>query len=139
MVIIPLTISVCYLIKKCSFFYLKCKFISFSWCEDMQNILQKTCIYDQCCCLLSDMAPFYEEVCTELKWSIDKALLSKMKDANQKKLKELDEKQKDAEENLGETEIRDALYARAEYLTKIGDKVSKTLICYKNSRLKLFP
>lgn len=70
----------------------------------------------------NDMAPFYEEVCAELKWSVDKAFLSKMKEANQKKFKELDEKQKDAEENLGETEIRDALYARAEYLTKIGDK-----------------
>lgn len=69
------------------------------------------------------MAPFYEEVCAELKWAVDSDLLSKMKEANQKKLKELDEKQKDAEENLGETEIRDALYARAEYLTRIGDKV----------------
>ena len=51
------------------------------------------------------MAPFYEEVCAELKWAVDSDLLSKMKEANQKKLKELDEKQKDAEENLGETEI----------------------------------
>ena len=72
----------------------------------------------------TDMAPFYEELCTELKWQLDKDLLAKMKEANEKKLKEFDEALKDAEENLGETEIRDVHYSRAEYLCKIGDKVS---------------
>ena len=42
---------------------------------------------------------------------------------NEEKFKKLDETLKDAEENLGETEIRDALYAKAEYLCQIGDKV----------------
>ena len=41
---------------------------------------------------------------------------------NEKELKSLDEKIADAEANLGESEHREALLAKAEYLTKIGDK-----------------
>ena len=70
-----------------------------------------------------DMAPLYEELCAELKWAVDKALLAKMQANNEEKFKQLDETVKDAEGNLGETEIRDALYAKAEYLCKIGEKV----------------
>lgn len=69
-----------------------------------------------------DMAPFYEEICTELKWDVDNSLLATMHTNNEETVKKLDETLKDAEENLGETEIRDALYAKAEYLCKIGDK-----------------
>ncbi|EDO30816.1 predicted protein [Nematostella vectensis] len=69
-----------------------------------------------------DMAPFYEELCAEFKWPVDKPLLEKMKQKNTEKLEELDKTLKDAEENLGETEIRDALFARGEYLCSIGDK-----------------
>ena len=71
------------------------------------------------------MAPFYEEICTDLKWAIDNSLLATMHANNEETFKKLDETVKDAEENLGETEIRDALYAKAEYLCKIGDKVRK--------------
>ena len=74
--------------------------------------------------LLIDMAPLYEEVCAELKWPIDKALLAKMQSKNQEKLEKLEETLKDTEENLGETEVRDALYDKAEYLCKIGEKVT---------------
>ena len=74
------------------------------------------------------MAPFYEELCAELKWAVDKALLAKMQANNEEKFKQLDETLKDAEENLGETEIRDALYAKAEYLCKIGEKVQTVTI-----------
>merc|ERR1712193_199837 len=47
---------------------------------------------------------------------------SDMSAENEAELKVLDEKIKDAEENLGESELREALLAKAEYLTKIGDK-----------------
>lgn len=53
---------------------------------------------------------------------MDAAKLAAMKEKNAAKLKELDEKVKDAEENLGETEVRDALLAKADYLAQIGDK-----------------
>ena len=39
---------------------------------------------------------------------------------NETELKVLEDKIKDAEENLGESEHREALLAKAEYLTKIG-------------------
>ena len=39
---------------------------------------------------------------------------------NETQLKVLEDKIKDAEENLGESEHREALLAKAEYLTKIG-------------------
>lgn len=80
--------------------------------------------FDKLMLLLIDMAPLYEEVCAELKWPIDKALLAKMQSKNQEKLEKLDETLKDTEENLGETEVRDALYDKAEYLCKIGEKVT---------------
>lgn len=69
-----------------------------------------------------NMAPFYEEVCRELGWKVDEQLLTTMKAANEAKLKQLDEALEDAEKNLGETEIRDAMLSKAEYLSRIGDK-----------------
>merc|ERR550539_1400987 len=45
-----------------------------------------------------------------------------MNKENEEELKKLEDKIKDAEENLGESEHREALLAKAEYLTKIGEK-----------------
>lgn len=50
-------------------------------------------------------------------------LLNKMKKANEEELKRLDNELEDAEKILGESEIRDAMMAKAEYLCRIGDKV----------------
>lgn len=69
------------------------------------------------------MAPYYEALCKDLKWQADTDLLSKMKKENEDELKRLDDVLEDAEKNLGESEIRDAMMARAEYLIRIGDKV----------------
>ncbi|KAF9579284.1 26S proteasome non-ATPase regulatory subunit 6, partial [Lunasporangiospora selenospora] len=77
-----------------------------------------------------NMAPFYELICEEQGWTVDTALLEEMKKANEESLKKLDERLKDAEENLGETEISDALLARAEHFAKIGDK-EKSLTAYR--------
>jgi len=68
------------------------------------------------------MTPFYLECCKELAWPVDQNLVSKMKTANEEKLKELDSRIEDAEKNLGETEIREANLLKAEYLSLIGDK-----------------
>ncbi|XP_055773159.1 26S proteasome non-ATPase regulatory subunit 6-like [Salvelinus fontinalis] len=70
----------------------------------------------------NDMAPYYENLCKDLKWQLDTDLLSKMKKANEEELKRLDDVLEDAEKNLGESEIRDAMMARAEYLIRIGNK-----------------
>jgi 26S proteasome regulatory subunit N7 len=69
------------------------------------------------------MTPFYLDCCKELNWKVDDKLVSKMKLENETRLKELDGKIEDAEKNLGETEIREANLAKAEYLSLIGDKV----------------
>lgn len=71
----------------------------------------------------SDMAPYYEALCKSLEWQIDMDLLNKMKKANEEELKRLDNELEDAEKILGESEIRDAMMAKAEYLCRIGDKV----------------
>lgn len=68
------------------------------------------------------MAPFYEELCKDLKWKCDENLLKKMKAANEAELKKLDASIEDAEKNLGETEVREFMLKKAEYLCKIGDK-----------------
>uniref|UniRef100_A0A4W3HAR8 26S proteasome non-ATPase regulatory subunit 6 n=1 Tax=Callorhinchus milii TaxID=7868 RepID=A0A4W3HAR8_CALMI len=70
----------------------------------------------------NNMAPYYEELCKDLGWSVDTDLLTKMKKANEEELKRLDDILKDAEKNLGESEIRDSMMAKAEYLCRIGDK-----------------
>lgn len=70
----------------------------------------------------ADMAPLYQYLCTDLGLPLDAAKLAEMQAANTAKLVELEAKTKDAEENLGETEVRDGLLAKAEYLASIGDK-----------------
>lgn len=70
----------------------------------------------------SNMAPFYEECCKDLEWSVDDALLQKMKKANADKVKELESAIEEAETSMGESEIREAYLAKAEHFTRIGDK-----------------
>ena len=84
------------------------------------------------------MAPFYEELCRDLGWRLDEGLLKKMKDANEKKLKELDATLDDAEKNQGEIEVRDTLLKKAEYYSCIGAKVcgvNYLLFSYSNTFL----
>eukprot|EP01102_Stenamoeba_stenopodia_P009552 TRINITY_DN2830_c0_g1_i3.p2 TRINITY_DN2830_c0_g1~~TRINITY_DN2830_c0_g1_i3.p2 ORF type:complete len:123 (-),score=35.69 TRINITY_DN2830_c0_g1_i3:1158-1526(-) len=69
------------------------------------------------------MLPFYQFVCDQLKWEPNKGLEAKLKEANDAKLKELDDKIEDAIKNLGENEIREAHLAKAEFYARIGDKV----------------
>lgn len=77
---------------------------------------------------LHNMAPYYEALCKSLEWQIDVDLLNKMKKANEEELKRLDNELEDAEKILGESEIRDAMMAKAEYLCRIGDKVLLTFL-----------
>lgn len=69
-----------------------------------------------------DMAPFYEEVCKSLDWTVDEALLSTMKAHNAEQLKIHDDAIEDAEKNLSEMEVREANLKKSEYLCRIGDK-----------------
>jgi len=78
----------------------------------------------------NNMAPFYTHVCENLKIQVDQKLLQKMQKNNSDDLLKLDERIEDAEKNLGETELSDGLIAKAEYLTKIGEK-EKALTAYR--------
>lgn len=68
------------------------------------------------------MAPFYKEVCQDLNWPVDEGLLAKMQAKNAEQLKELDAAIEDAEQNLGEMEVREANLKKSEHLCRIGDK-----------------
>ena len=71
-----------------------------------------------------DMSPYYKYVtCASNISPVDKTLLAEMEAANEEELKKLDERLVEAEKIEGESEISDALKARANYLTRIGDEV----------------
>jgi len=69
-----------------------------------------------------EMGGFYSQCVAEGLLTEDKSLKEELAELNKKQLKELEAKIKDAEENLGESELREALLHKAEYLTKIGNK-----------------
>lgn len=69
------------------------------------------------------MKNFYLELCEQFHWDIDQNLLSRLTTRNEKEIAAFDAKIADAEENLGETEVRESLLAKANYYNQIGDKV----------------
>jgi len=77
------------------------------------------------------MLPFYLFVCEQLKWEPNQILVTKLQEANNSKLKELDDKIEDAIKNLGENEIREAHLAKAEFFARIGHKVPKLLSLHR--------
>jgi len=68
------------------------------------------------------MAPYYKVVTSSNAIPIDAAVLKELEKANEDELAKLDERLAEAEKTEGESEISDALKARANYLTKIGEK-----------------
>jgi len=69
----------------------------------------------------NEMAPYYQLIAEEL-GGLDNALFEKMKQTNAEKLKKLQDTLADAQENLGESEVREALLAIADHYGRIGDK-----------------
>uniref|UniRef100_A0A0C9S491 26S proteasome regulatory subunit RPN7 n=1 Tax=Wollemia nobilis TaxID=56998 RepID=A0A0C9S491_9CONI len=69
-----------------------------------------------------DMALLYESLCADLGWDMDQTLLQNMRAKIDDDLSKLDEKITDAEENLGESEVREAHLAKSLYYIRIGDK-----------------
>ncbi len=70
--------------------------------------------------MYAELGPFYAQVCEQLGWTVDDARLADMSAANKKHLEDLEAKITDAKENLGDTEVKGALLAKADYLCKIG-------------------
>eukprot|EP00126_Sphaerothecum_destruens_P009089 Sdes_comp20427_c0_seq1m14516 len=86
--------------------------------QDKKSLLQRILTEVK----LHNMAPFYEEFCSDTKTIVDKALLSSMQSFCSEKIKKMDEKIEDAVKNLGETEIREANLEKSEFYCRIGDK-----------------
>ncbi len=76
------------------------------------------------------MAPYYRLVISTGALPSDQTILESLENANKEELAKLDERVAEAEKQEGESDIADALKARANYLTKIGDKVYTRSYCY---------
>ncbi|XP_078444615.1 26S proteasome regulatory subunit Rpn7 [Wolffia australiana] len=69
-----------------------------------------------------DMAPLYESLGAKSVLPFDAEVLATMRGKIEGEIAKLDEKIADAEENLGESEVREAHLAKSLYFIKIGDK-----------------
>jgi 26S proteasome regulatory subunit N7 len=69
------------------------------------------------------MAPYLSHLVSSSLLPDSSDLLSKLEATNKSHLTKLDADLEDAQTNLGETEISDALKAKALYLARIGEKV----------------
>ncbi len=69
------------------------------------------------------MAPYYRIVTSASVLPLDQSLLERMEKENKEELEKIEERLEEAKKTEGETDIADALRARANYLTRIGDKV----------------
>ena len=74
------------------------------------------------------MAPYYRIVTSTSALPLDQALLERMEKENKDELDKIEERLEEAKKTEGETDIADALRARANYLTRIGDKVRLTRV-----------
>ncbi|KAI9916994.1 hypothetical protein PsorP6_017993 [Peronosclerospora sorghi] len=68
------------------------------------------------------MTPFYRRVCREFHWPVDPALEARMEAQNALELARLDARVADAEQNLGEIEVLEAMLAKARMYSRIGEK-----------------
>ncbi|KAH0863338.1 hypothetical protein HID58_080549 [Brassica napus] len=89
--------------------------------QDIEKVQLKSDVLDS---IESDgMAPLFETLAASSVLELDQSLLDPMRASNEEELKKLDEKIVDAEENLGESEVREAHLAKALYFIRISDKL----------------
>ena len=72
---------------------------------------------------MTEMAPYYRIVTSTGALPLDKSVLASLEQANTDELKKLEERLEEAKTQEGESDIADALKAKANYYTQIGDKV----------------
>ncbi|KJE90628.1 proteasome regulatory particle subunit p44S10 [Capsaspora owczarzaki ATCC 30864] len=73
-----------------------------------------------------NMAPFYKQLAADLAFPVDAALLASMEAANDAEIAKFDDQLAEAQKSQGETEVRESLLKKAEYICKIGDKERAT-------------
>ena len=75
------------------------------------------------------MSPYYRVITSASSLlPLDQSLLDSMEKENAEELKKLDDRLAEAEKTEGESEISDALKAKANHFTRIGDKVPISLL-----------
>ncbi|KAI4372532.1 hypothetical protein MLD38_010750 [Melastoma candidum] len=72
--------------------------------------------------LADDMATLYESLAEDSVLDVDRSILESMQKKIGEEIMRLDERIADAEENLGESEVREAHLAKSLFFIKIGDK-----------------
>ena len=82
-----------------------------------------------------EMLPFYHQLVQEFHWPLDTDLVERLTQANEKESKALDDALTDAEENFGDTEVKVALLAKANFLCRIGD-LDGCITAYEKAREK---
>ncbi|KAK8511377.1 hypothetical protein V6N13_013788 [Hibiscus sabdariffa] len=70
----------------------------------------------------NEMTPYYETLVADKVVELDQSVLDSMRAKNEDEIKKLDDKIADAEENLGESEVREAHLAKSLYYIQIGEK-----------------
>lgn len=88
--------------------------------DDLQKVRLRDEVYNVV--VSNDMAPLYQTLVSKCILSLDPKVLNSMRDRIEEELKKLDEKIADAEENLGESEVREAHLAKSLFYIRIGDK-----------------
>lgn len=68
-----------------------------------------------------NMAPYYEHLCVKFEWKADEDKLAEMRTTNKKDLDDIEKTRLEALENAGDTEVMDALFAKARLYAAIGD------------------
>mmetsp|Transcript_3302 Transcript_3302/g.5822 ORF Transcript_3302/g.5822 Transcript_3302/m.5822 type:complete len:389 (+) Transcript_3302:63-1229(+) len=104
-------------------FLLQCSDEIFSEKEKTKEALLKTVISKK-------MVPLYLSLCDEFKWVKDEDLITRLKAENEEELKKLDDAISDAQKNLGENEVREALLAKADFFARIASK-DEALTAYR--------
>ncbi|VFQ71220.1 unnamed protein product [Cuscuta campestris] len=88
--------------------------------DDLQKVRLRDEVYNVV--VSNDMAPLYQTLVSKCVLTLDPKVLNSMRDRIDEELKKLDEKIADAEENLGESEVREAHLAKSLFYIRIGDK-----------------
>lgn len=68
-----------------------------------------------------NMRPYWQLVCDLFAWPYDEKRANEMDKINDEKIAAIDRRLQDAQDNLGDTEIRDALQAKTDHYARIGD------------------
>ncbi len=66
--------------------------------------------------------PLYQAVALQLDWPKDAELVTRLSSEIEKRLAELDTKLQEARDSAGESEVREALLARADFFASIFDR-----------------